>query len=495
MQDKEEAMREMFTVKTENRHLLYINGEWVEPISQDYYDVINPATGEPIASGSYGDDRDTKKAIDAASTAFTTWSKMPAIERGQYLIRIHDLLLEHAEDFAQMISLEMGKPLREARVEVQNAAAYIVWNVEEAKRAYGNVIPSPVATKRLQTIKQPIGPIAAITPWNFPLSMVTRKISPALAAGCTVVFKPDSQTPGTAAMFFQLAEKAGLPKGVLNLVIGNSSKIGDQVLKDHRIRKITFTGSTEIGKLLMSKAANQVKSISMELGGHAPFIVFEDADLEKAVEGVVASKFRNSGQTCICTNRIYVQTSIKEKFLRLLKERVEQFVVGDGLNESVDFGPLANASGLEKVKGQVEDALAKGAKLITGGEKYTVKGYENGYFYAPTVIANVDETMVVTYEETFGPLAPVFTFDTEEEVIQKANDSIYGLASYFYTNDLSRSIRVAEALEYGMVGVNDALITTVQGPFGGVKESGIGREGGADSLDEFLETKFISTGI
>jgi succinate-semialdehyde dehydrogenase / glutarate-semialdehyde dehydrogenase len=485
----------MPSIVLKKQHLLYINGEWIEPVSQQFYDVINPATGETISQGSYGDDRDTDKAIDAAHKAFKPWSKTPAVERSRYLVRLYELLLENEEEFARTISKEMGKPLSEARTEVKSAADYILWNAEEAKRSYGDVIPSPMATKRLQTIKQAVGPVAAITPWNFPLSMVTRKISPALAAGCTVVFKPDSQTPGSATLFFKLVDQAGLPKGVLNLVTGNSSKIGDQLLEDPRIRKLTFTGSTEVGKLLMQKAANQVKSVSMELGGHAPFIVFEDANLEKAVEGVVASKFRNSGQTCICTNRIYVQESIKDKFLVLLKEKVEQLVIGNGLHESVDFGPLANANGLTKVKDQVKDALDKGATLITGGKECTISGYENGFFYAPTVIADVDETMIVAYEETFGPLAPVFTFKTEEEVIERANDSIYGLASYFFTNDLSRSIRVAEELEYGMVGVNDALITSVQGPFGGVKESGVGREGGADSLNEFLETKFISTGI
>lgn len=485
----------MFTLEKESQHLLYINGEWIKPVSEKYYDVINPATGEPIGKSSYGDDRDAKKAIDAAHESFKTWSKLPAVERSGYLVRMYELLLENIEDFARAISLEMGKPLQEARTEVKSAAEYILWNAEEAKRTYGDVIPSPVGSKRLQTIRQPVGPVAAITPWNFPLSMVTRKIAPALAAGCTVVFKPDSQTPGTAALFFKLAEEVGLPKGVLNLVIGNSSKIGDQVLEDSRIKKITFTGSTEVGKLLMAKAANQVKGMSMELGGHAPLIIFEDADLEKAVEGAVASKFRNSGQTCICTNRIYVQESVEEKFLDLLKEKVEELVIGNGLHESVDFGPLANAGGLEKVKSQVKDAVSKGAKVVTGGEECTIEGHEGGFFYAPTVIANADESMIIAYEETFGPLAPVFTFKTEEEVIERANDSIYGLASYLFTNDLSRSVRVSEALEYGMVGINDAMITSVQGPFGGVKESGIGREGGPGTLNEFLETKFISTGI
>ncbi len=477
------------------KYLLYINGDWKEPVSEKYYDIVSPATGEIVSRGSYGDERDTKNAIDAAHRAFKMWAKTPTFERSKYLVRIYELLLENEEKLAHIISMEMGKPLREARAEVKNAADYVLWNAEEAKRTYGDVIPTHLESKRLQTIKQPIGPVAAITPWNFPLSMVTRKIAPALAAGCTVVFKPDSQTPGSAVAFFKIAEEAGLPKGVLNLVTGNSSKIGDQLLEDRRIKKVTFTGSTEVGKLLMQKAALQVKSVSMELGGHAPFIVFEDANLEKAVEGAIASKFRNSGQTCICTNRIYVQESIKEQFLVMMKEKIEQFVIGNGLHESVNFGPVVNANSLIKVKNQVKDALGKGATLIAGGKEYTVEGHEKGFFYEPTIIADVDERMIVSYEETFGPLAPVYTFKTEEEVIEKANDSVYGLASYFYTSDLSRSIRVSEALEYGMVGINDALITSVQAPFGGVKESGVGREGGPGSLNEFLETKFISTGL
>ncbi|MFS0574719.1 NAD-dependent succinate-semialdehyde dehydrogenase [Sporosarcina sp. 179-K 3D1 HS] len=485
----------METVTKVEKHHLYIDGSWTEPESGEYYNVVNPATGETISQGSYGDDRDAKKAIDAAHAAFKEWAAIPATKRSKYLVRIYDLLLENADRLARTISEEMGKPIREARAEVSAAAEYVLWNAEEAKRTYGDVIPSPIKSKRLQTIRQPVGPVAAITPWNFPLSMVTRKIAPALAAGCTVVFKPDSQTPGSAVEFFKIAEAAGLPKGVLNLVTGNSSKIGSAVMQDQRIRKITFTGSTEIGKLLLRQAAEQVKGVSMELGGHAPFIVFEDADLDKAVEGAVASKFRNSGQTCICTNRIYVQESIKDQFLEKMKAKVEQLVIGNGLRENTEFGPVVNAGSLDKVKNQVQDAVAKGAVIVTGGEECKVEGHENGFFYAPTILSDVDESMLITYEETFGPLAPVYTFKTEEEVIERANDSIYGLASYFYTNDLSRSIRVAEALEYGMVGVNDALITSVQGPFGGVKESGLGREGGPDSLSEFLETKFISTGL
>lgn len=476
----------MPTINNTEKHLLYIDGKWLAPISKQYYDVVSPTTGEIVSQGSYGDHRDAAKAIHAAHNAFKTWSRIPATERNKYLFRIYDLVLENEEELARIISTEMGKPLREAYVEVKSAADYILWSMEEGKRTYGNAIPSPIHAKRLQTIKQPIGPVAAITPWNFPLSMVTRKVAPALAAGCTVVFKPDNETPGSAVAFFKIVEQANLPDGVLNLVTGNVLKIGDKLLEDQRIKKLTFTGSTKIGKFLMEKAAVQVKNVSMELGGCAPYIVFEDANLEEAVEGAIASKFRNSGQTCIKTNRIYVQESIQEQFLARLKEKVEQLVIGNGLHESVDFGAVINASSLVKVKNQVRDALDKGAKLITGGKQRVIDGCEKGFFYEPTIIADVNEQMIVSYDENDGPLVPVYTFKTEEEVIGKANDSLFGLASSFFTNDLERSIRMAEALKYGMVDVNNAFITSVKGRFS--------REDGPDNLNEFLETKFISTG-
>jgi succinate-semialdehyde dehydrogenase/glutarate-semialdehyde dehydrogenase len=367
------------------------------------------------------------------------------------------------------------------------------WNAEEARRIYGYTIPAPAAHKRLHTLRQPVGPVAAITPWNFPLSMVTRKIAPALAAGCTVVFKPAAQTPGAAALFFRIAEEAGLPPGVANLVTGNAGKIAREWLTDARIRKVTFTGSTEVGKELAVLAAGQVKRVSLELGGHAPFLVFDDADVDAAVEGAVASKFRNNGQTCICANRFYVQRGIHDVFVRKFKERVEALRVGDGMEEATDLGPLVDRAALAKVEEHVRDALDKGGVLVTGGRRLDERA--RGCYYAPTIIDRADETMRIAGEETFGPVAPVFVFDTEEEAIRRANDTAYGLAAYVYTNDLSRAARVSEALEYGMIGINDPVMTTVQGPFGGMKESGVGREGGPDGLNDFLETKFVSTVI
>jgi len=477
------------------RHRLFIDGEWQEAESGQWYDIVNPATGETAAVAPYGDERDAEKAADAAHRAFADWAKTPAPVRADILMRIYRGMLDRAEDIARAITAEMGKPIREARGEVGIAAEYVRWNAEEARRIYGYTIPSQVPHKRLHTLRQPVGPVAAITPWNFPISMVTRKVAPALAAGCTVVFKPASQSPGAAAIFFQIAAEAGLPPGVLNLVTGSASRITGQWLADRRIRKITFTGSTEIGKQLARGAADQMKRVSMELGGHAPFIVFEDADLDLAVEGAIASKFRNNGQTCICANRIYVQKSVKEAFVQKLKARVEALRIGDGMDEAVDLGPLVDQAAVRKVEEHVRDAVAKGARVVTGGRRLDEPPFAKGCFYAPTVLDEADETMLISREETFGPVAPVYAFETEEEVIRRANDTVYGLAAYFYTNDLSRAARVSEALEYGMVGVNDPVMTTVQGPFGGVKESGMGREGGPDSLHDFLETKFVSTVI
>ncbi|MFK2826406.1 NAD-dependent succinate-semialdehyde dehydrogenase [Bacillus sp. B190/17] len=477
-------------VKTYN---LYINGEWISPVSEDYFDVVSPATGQIVSKAALGDEQDTKKAIDAAVAAFPEWSAKTGRERAEILTRLYQLMIENSEEFAKNISIEMGKPIHQARGEVMNAAEYVLWNLEEGKRVTGEVIPGAVKNRRLQVIRQPIGPVAAITPWNFPLGMVVRKLAPALAAGCTVVLKPAEQTPGSAILFFELAEKAGIPKGVINLVTGNPQTIGDTLLSDKRIRKITFTGSTNVGKLLLRKAADQVKRVSMELGGHAPFIIFEDADLEHTVEQLARCKFQNCGQTCISANRIYVQESIKDQFLLLLKEKVEALRVGNGLEKGVDVGPLVSEAGLNKVEEQVENAVKQGAVLVTGGEKLEVEGHEKGYFYKPTILADVNDTMMIAENETFGPVAPIFTFKTEEEVIAKANDTDYGLAAYCFTRDLSRSVRVSEALDYGMVGINDTVLSQVEGPFGGIKESGMGREGGTDGLSDFLEKKFIST--
>lgn len=471
---------------------LFINGEWVAAESEETYKVINPSNQEAVSAAPYGDERDAHKAVQAAANAFSEWAATPAKERAVIMMKIYQTMLERKEELAHVISLEMGKPIREARGEVAIAAEYVAWNAEEAKRVYGETIPASAEQKRLLAIRQPVGPVAAITPWNFPLSMVTRKIAPALAAGCTIVLKPAGQTPGSAVQFFQIAKEAGLPKGVANLVMGSSSKIGGEFLTNPLIRKITFTGSTAVGKQLLKGAADQVKRVSMELGGHAPFIVFEDADLEKAAEGAIASKFRNAGQTCICANRIYVQESVVEEFVQIYKQKVDAMKVGDGLNDSTELGPVVDSTGLEKARQHIDDAISKGAVLICGGEILTEGDFAKGNFMSPAILTNVNEEMAISYEETFGPVAPIFTFHTEEEVLAKANNTPYGLASYFYTNDLGRVIRVYEGLEYGIVGVNDPVPTTVQGPFGGVKESGMGREGGPSGLDDFLETKFVS---
>lgn len=474
---------------------LFYDGSWQNPISNEFYEVISPITGETVSKAAYGNEADTRKAIDSAVGAFKEWAAMPARERAEIMTRTYQLMIENLDDLAQTISIEMGKPISEARGEAKIAAEYLLWNAEEAKRIYGETIPASTRSKRLTVIRQPVGPVAAILPWNFPLSMVTRKVGPALAAGCTVVVKPASQTPGSAAKFIRLLDDAGMPKGVANLVMGNTSQIVDTMLFDKRIKKITFTGSTEVGKLLLRKAADGVKRVSMELGGHAPFIVFEDADLEVAAEGVIASKFRNTGQTCVCANRVYVQNSIKEEFLRILKEKVEALKIGNCLDEETQISALVNKAAVKKVQLHVYDALQKGALLVTGGERYDVPDFDKGNFYKPTILADVNEDMLITYEETFGPVAPVIGFDTEKEVIEKANNTSYGLAAYFFTKDLARSYRVSEALEYGIVGINDPVPTTVQAPFGGAKESGMGREGGHHGLEEFLETKFISTGL
>lgn len=476
-------------------YLLFYNGEWKKPVSGDFYEIISPTTGEPVSKAAYGDEEDAKRAVDSAADAFKKWANLPAKNRAEIMTKTYHLMMENSDELARTISVEMGKPIKEARGEVSIAAEYLLWNAEEAKRIYGETIPASVPNKRLKVIRQPVGPAAAILPWNFPLSMVTRKIGPALAAGCTVVIKPASQTPGSAAKLVKLLDEAGMPKGVVNLVTGNTNKIVDTLLFDERIKKITFTGSTEVGKILLRKAAEQVKRVSMELGGHAPFIVFDDADLEAAAEGAIASKFRNTGQTCVCANRIYVQNSVMDKFLEILKEKTESLKVGDSLDENTQISALVNKAAVKKVQKHVYDALEKGARLITGGERCTVPNFEKGNFYKPTILAGVDERMLVTFEETFGPVAPVLGFETEEEVINKANNTNYGLAAYFYTKDLARAHRVSEALEYGIVGINDPVPTTVQAPFGGVKESGMGREGGHHGVEEFLETKFISIGL
>lgn len=474
---------------------MYINGEWVYAVGEGTHNVINPANGEVVGTVTYGDGRDAAKAIDAAHKAFKGWARQTARNRAKFLTAISNLIHKYRNELASIISQEMGKPFLEAKFEVMGAVDNFQWYAEEAKRVYGELIPSTVPNKRIQVIKQPVGVVAAITPWNFPINMVARKIAPALAAGCTVVLKPAMQTPLTAIRMFEIFEEAGLPQGVANLVLGKASSIGNEIIENPKVAKITFTGSTAVGKLLMEGAARQVKRISMELGGHAPFIVFEDADLDAAVAGLFESKYRNSGQMCICTNRLYVQESIADAFVEKLIERLKRTKVGSGNEKGVEIGPLVDEAALNGVMEHIEDAKALGGNVVYGGNRLTEGEYAKGFFLEPTVITNVTDEMKVCREETFGPVVPVILFKDEEEVIEKANDTIYGLAAYFYTQNNSRAIRVAEALEYGIVGVNDGSPTQTQAPFGGFKQSGIGREGGHYAMEGFLETKFISVGL
>ncbi len=467
---------------------LFIGGRWSETAAT--FEVRNPATGEVAGRASDGGAPEARRAVEAAHAAFPGWAALPARERAALLRKLHSLLLSGEEPLARSIVLENGKPLAEARGEVRYAADFLEWFAEEARRAYGETIPAPAANKRLLVLKQPVGVAAAITPWNFPLAMVTRKLGPALAAGCTLVLKPAEQTPLTAAALFRLIEKAGFPPGVANLVTGRDPEpIAKALLSDPRVRKITFTGSVEVGKLLMRGAADRLQRVSLELGGHSPFIVFGDADLERAAEGLVRTKFRNGGQSCICANRAYVHESVMEGFAEGFVERVKRLKVGNGMEEGVSIGPLIDGAGLEKVKAHVEDAVKGGARLLCGGRP------KGGLFFEPTVLADVRPGSRILREETFGPVVPLIPFRAEGEAVRAANDTTYGLAAYLYTRDLSRAWRVAEALEYGIVGLNDAAVSTVEAPFGGVKESGLGREGGRQGLEEFLETKYVSIGL
>jgi succinate-semialdehyde dehydrogenase/glutarate-semialdehyde dehydrogenase len=474
---------------------MYIGGQWVESESGNILDVYNPADGERVGTTTFGDERDARKAIDAAHEAFLSWSKATARERSRYLYRLYELVYQHRDELAMLISSEMGKPIREAKGEVVGSADYFLWYAEEAKRVYGETVPSSFPDKRILVMRQPIGVVGAITPWNFPVNMVARKIAPALAAGCTVVLKPAEATPVSAVRLFELIAEAGFPAGTANLVIGDPERIGREFLDNEKVRKIAFTGSTRVGKLLMEGAARQVKRVSLELGGHAPFIVFDDADLDAAVEGVFESKYRNAGQMCICTNRLYVHESVLNPFVERLVARVKRAKVGDGRRKDTEIGPVINEKGLQKVLGHIEDAKAKGAVVACGGGRLMTDEYARGWFVEPTVLVGVTPDMRICLEETFGPVVPVIPFRDEDEAIRMANDSNYGLAAYVYTRDVSRSFRMAELLEYGIVGVNDGAPTQTQAPFGGFKESGLGREGGRYAMDEFLETKFVSFGI
>jgi len=469
--------------------LLYINGQWVEPVKKKYFASVNPATGDVLGEAADGAQEDARLAIEAAAAAFPAWSQMTALERADLMMDCYHRIIEESEQLAEILTLEQGKPLQEAKNELIYANSFFRWFAEEARRIYGDTIPSNHKDKRLLVLRQPVGVVAAISTWNFPQAMVTRKIAPALAAGCTIVVKPAKNTPLNAVALFKIFEKVGFPPGVVNLITTSASReVGEEFLTNPAVRKITFTGSTEVGKYLIRRSADQVKRVSMELGGHAPFIVFADANLEEAVDGVIASKFRNAGQTCICANRVYVERSVIKKFEEMFVEKVKQFKVGNGLDATTTVGPLIDEAALEKSKEHVSDAVSKGARLLIGGNRID----RPGYFFEPTVLTDVKENMLICNEETFGPVAPIMPFDTEEEVIQRANNVPYGLASYFYTNDLSRAFRVAEKLEYGIVGLNDPLPSVAQGPFGGVKESGLGREGGKEGIQDFLETKYIS---
>ncbi|GHA20882.1 NAD-dependent succinate-semialdehyde dehydrogenase [Oceanisphaera arctica] len=466
----------------------YCDGQWRNGAGQ--YEVYNPASGELLAKVAKCGTEETQAAIAAAERAFERWRHTTAKERGTVLRRWYELMMKHQDELATLMVLEQGKPLAEAKGEVAYAASFLEWFAEEAKRAYGETIPSPKAENRLWVIKQPVGVVAAITPWNFPIAMLTRKLGPAIAAGCTAVVKASSETPLCANALAVLAERAGMPPGVLNLVSGDSGAIGDALMGSSVVRKLSFTGSTKIGKQLMNQAAGTVKKLSLELGGNAPFIVFDDADLDAAVAGAMASKFRNTGQTCVCVNRFFVQDGIYDAFVQKLADAASGMEVAEGLTPGAQQGPLINQAALKKVEQHVSDALAKGGRLVCGGKPHEL----GGTFYQPTVIADASEAMLLAEEETFGPVAACFRFHDEAEVIRRANDTPFGLAAYFYTQDLNRVFRVSEALESGMVGVNEGIISNEVAPFGGVKESGLGREGSHIGLDEFLETKYVNLG-
>lgn len=472
-------------------HLMYINGEWLGG-DLEKLDVINPANGQIVGSVPIGGEEEANVAIDAAYDAFQTWSQTTAYERANYLKRLYELMIEHRDDLAQTMTMEMGKPINESIGEVTSAAAFLEWFAEEGKRVYGEILPTHTTSKRLQVWKKPVGVVAAITPWNFPAAMLARKMGPALAAGCTIVIKPSSESPLTAIKMIELCEKAGFPKGVINLVTGSSSKIGKAIMENEKIRKVTFTGSTEVGKILIEQSAHQVKRLSLELGGHAPLIVLNDANVDLAVKGTIASAFRNAGQTCVCANRIYVQSGIHDEFVEKFSEAVSQLKVGNGTDVNVDIGPLVNRASLEKVSHHVEDALSKGASLMTGGKLITKDG---GTYYAPTVLSNADPSMVIMKEETFGPVAPIQKVETIEEAIVLANDTPYGLAAYVFTDSVAIGTRLIEQLNFGIVGWNDGTPSAVQAPFGGMKESGVGREGGREGIEAFLESQYVSIAI
>jgi succinate-semialdehyde dehydrogenase/glutarate-semialdehyde dehydrogenase len=466
----------------------FIGGEWYE--SATSYPVLNPATGEVIAQVAKGGAAETTQAVAAAERTFPAWRAMTAKERGARVKRWGELMLENLDALAELLSREQGKPLAEARGEVGYAASFLEWFAEEAKRSYGDVIPSPNPHAKIIVTREPVGVVAAITPWNFPLAMITRKAGPALAAGCTMVLKPSEETPLSAFALAVLAEKAGIPPGVFNIVSGDAVAIGGVLTESEVVRKLSFTGSTRVGKLLAKQSADTLKKLSLELGGNAPFIVFDDADIDAAVQGAMASKFRNTGQTCVCVNRFYVQDGIYDAFTQALTQAVRKMRIGNALQGDVEQGPLINPAALKKVEAHVADALQKGAKVLTGGKPHAL----GGTFYEPTVLIDASKSMLIAAEETFGPVAACFRFKTEDEAIAAANDTSFGLSAYFYTRDLARAWRVAEALESGMVGINEGILSTEVAPFGGVKQSGLGREGSKYGLDEYTELKYMMMG-
>lgn len=470
--------------------MLYINGQWTESQSGKMFASTNPATGERIGDVADGGANDAVRAIDAASRAFKAWSRRTAHDRSKFLYNAYHLMVEKKEHLARTMTEEQGKPLKASRNEVQYAADFLLWYAEEAKRVYGEMIPSARPDQRFMVRHQPVGVVGAITPWNYPISMITRKIAPAAAAGCTVVLKPAEQTPLCAIETFKIFEAAGFPEGVLNLVTASEpASIGNEFLTNQKVKKITFTGSTEVGKIIASRAAGEMKRVSVELGGHAPFIVFPDADPTYAAKGASLVKFLNTGQACISPNRIYVHQDIIEPFTKTFVERVGRMKAGNGLEDGIAIGPLVDEAAMVKVDEQVRDALERGASAAIGGNRLTESGLERGLFYAPTVLTGVSPEMKIYREETFGPVAPIIPFETEEQALEMANDTHYGLASYVYTNDLGTAMRMFEGLEFGIIGINDINPTAAQAPFGGMKNSGIGREGGKEGIAEYLETK------
>ena len=480
------------TINIKNKALLkdqcYINGEWMGANDGSSSEVTNPANSERLGSLPNCGADETILAITAANEAQKIWAKTDAKERSSVLKNLHHLMLENQMDLATIITLEGGKPISESLGEIAYAASFFEWFSEEAKRVYGDLIPGHQYDRRTLVIKQPVGVVGCITPWNFPSAMLARKIAPAIAVGCSVVAKPAPETPFSATAMAYLSELAGVPKGIFNVVTGDAEKIGSAMTSHKDVKKITFTGSTAVGKHLLKASADSVKKVSLELGGHAPFIVFGDANLEAAVEGAVVAKYRNSGQTCVCANRIYVQSSIYDDFSQRFTEKASELVVGNGLDESTQQGPLISENAIEKVSKHIEDAKNSGAIITTGGNPHSL----GGLFFEPTVLTGVSDEMLISKEETFGPVAPIFSFDTEQEVIERANNTPYGLAAYFYTTDLAKSWRVSEQLDYGMVGLNTGIISTEMAPFGGVKESGIGREGSKYGVDDYLEIKYVS---